>query len=54
MYGKDLELSDEQLDKLEKFVTESDFCTSYSMIKTLNLIQSARIDGDKIVINADW
>ena len=54
MYGKDLALNDEQIDKLEKFVTESDFCTSYQMIKTLNLIQSARIDGDKIVINADW
>ena len=54
MYGKDLALNDEQIDKLEKFVTESDLCTSYPMIKTLNLIESARIDGDKIVINADW
>ena len=54
MYGKDLDLSNEQIDKLEKFVTKSDFCTSYHMIKTLNLIESARIDGDKIVINADW
>ena len=54
MYGKDLELSNEQLNKLEKFVTESDLCTSYKMVKTLHLIQSARIDGDKIVINADW
>ena len=54
MYGKDMALNDEQIDKLEKFVTESDFCTSYPMIKTLNLIESARIDGDKIVINADW
>lgn len=54
MYSKDLALNDEQIDKLEKFVTESDFCTSYSMIKILNLIESARIDGDKIVINADW
>ena len=54
MYGKDLELSDEQIDKLEKFVAESDFCTSYPMIKILNFIESARIDGDKIVINADW
>ena len=54
MYNKDLVLNDEQIDKLEKFVTESDLCTSYPMIKTLNLIESARIDGDKIVINADW
>ena len=54
MYGKDLELSNEQIDRLEKFVTESDFCTSYQMVKTLNLIESARIDDDKIVINADW
>ena len=54
MYGKDLGLNDEQIDKLEKFVTESDFCTSYQMVKTLKLIESARIDGDKIVINADW
>ena len=54
MCGKDMELSNEQINKLEKFVTESDLCTSYPMIKTLNLIESARIDGDKIVINADW
>ena len=54
MYGKDMVLNDEQIDKLEKFVTESDFCTSYQMVKTSNLIESARIDGDKIVINADW
>ena len=54
MYSKDLALNDEQIDKLEKFVTESDFCTSYSMIKILNLIECSRIDGDKIVINADW
>ena len=54
MYSKDLALNDEQIDKLEKFATESDFCTSYEMVKTLNLIKSARIDNDKIVINADW
>ena len=54
MYGKDLELSNEQIGKLEKFVAESDFCTSYPMIKILNFIESARIDDDKIVINADW
>ena len=54
MYGKDLALNDEQIDKLEKFVTESDFCTSYEMIKTLKLIELARLNGDKIVINADW
>ena len=54
MYNKDLALNDEQIDRLEKFVTESDFCTSYEMIKISNLIESARIDGDKIVINADW
>ena len=54
MYGKDMELSNEQINKLEKFVTESDLCTSYEMVKTLHLIESARIDGDKIVINADW
>ena len=54
MYGKDMVLSNEQINKLEKFVTEYDLCTSYPMIKTLNLIESARIDGDKIVINADW
>ena len=54
MYGKDMELNDEQIDELEKFVTESDFCTSYQMVKTLNLIGWARIDCDKSVINAYW
>lgn len=54
MYGKDLELSNEQVSKLFKFVNRSDFNNMCQMDCVSNLIESARIDGDKIVINADW
>ena len=54
MYGKDLELSNEQVSKLFKFVNHSDFEGMWQMDQVSRLIESARIDGDKIVINADW
>lgn len=54
MYGKDLELSNEQVSKLFKFVNRPDFEGWWQMEQVSWLIQSARIDGDKIVINADW
>ena len=54
MYGKDLELSNEQVSKLFKFVNRPDFEGLWQMDQVSWLIQSARIDGDKIVINADW
>ena len=54
MYGKDMALNDEQVDGLIKFVNQPDFEGWWQMDSTSRLIQSARIDGDKIVINADW
>ena len=54
MYGKDMALNDEQVDELSKFVNRPDFEGWWQMDQVSRLIQSARIDGDKIVINADW
>ena len=54
MYGKDLELSNEQISKLLKFVNRPDFEGWWQMDQVSRLVESARIDGDKIVINADW
>ena len=54
MYGKDLELSDEQVSELFEFVNRPDFEGLWQMDQVSWLIQSARIDGAKIVINADW
>lgn len=54
MYGKDIALNDEQVDALIKFVNQPDFGSSLQMNQVLWLIESARIAGDKIVINADW
>ena len=54
MYGKDMVLNDEQIDELIKFVNQPDFGSSLQMEQALWLIESALIDGDKIVINADW
>ena len=54
MYGKDMALNDEQVDELIKFVKKPDFGSLLQMKQVLWLIESARIDGDKIVINADW
>lgn len=54
MYGKDLELNNEQISKLFKFVNCPDFEGMCQMDCVSHLIESACIDGDKIVINADW
>ena len=54
MYGKDMVLNDKQVGELFKFVKQPDFGSLLQMKQVLWLIESARIDGDKIVINADW
>ncbi len=54
MYGKDLELSDEQVGELSKFVNHPDFEGWWQMDSVSRLIESARTNKDKIVINADW
>lgn len=54
MYSKDLELNNGQISKLFKFVNRPDFEGMHQMDWVSRLVESARIDGDKIVINADW
>ncbi len=54
MYGKDMAINDEQIDGLIKFVKHPDFGSLLQMKQVLWLIESACINGDKIVINADW
>ena len=54
MYGKDMVLNDEQVEELVKFVNQSDLDVLWQMSQTSRLIESARTDDDKIVINADW
>ena len=54
MYGEDLGLSDEQVSALSKFVSRPDLEGMWEMSQIAWLIESAHIDGDKIVINADW
>ena len=54
MYGKDMVLNDEQVYGLIKFVKQPDFGSLLQMEQVLWLIESALIDIDKIVINADW
>lgn len=54
MYGKDMVLNDEQVDELIKFVNQPDFEGLWEMDSVSRLIEWARIDIDKIIINADW
>ena len=54
MYGEDMVLNDKQVGELFKFVNDPDFEGWWQMDSVSRLIESARIDGDKIVINADW
>ena len=54
MYGKDMVLNDEQVNGLIKFVKQPDFGSLSQMEQVLWLIESALIDIDKIVINANW
>ena len=54
MYGEDMVLNDKQVGELFKFVNHPDFEGLWQMYQVSRLIESARIDGDKIVINADW
>ena len=54
MYGENMARKDEQIDELIKFVNRPDFDGMWEMDRVSRLVESARIDGDKIVINADW
>lgn len=50
-YGKDMILNDEQTDYLYHFAKEHDL---YGSDGVLQLIATARYEGNEIVINADW
>ena len=50
-YGKDMVLTEEQAKQLADFV--SDYCP-YNWAAINNLIASAMLHGNKVVINADW
>ena len=53
MYGRDMVLDDEKLNELVGFINRySENGFRFSSIG--RLIEDARIDGDKIIINADW
>ena len=54
MYGEDMALNDKQVGELFKFVNHPDFDGWWQMDQVSRLIESARIECDKIVINADW
>lgn len=54
MYGMDMTLTDEQVNELSKFVDKTELKDWYYITEVKDLIKSARIDNDKIVINADW
>ena len=54
MYGMDITLTDEQVNELSKFADKTELKDWYYITEVKDLIESARIDGDKIVINADW
>lgn len=54
MYAKDMILSDEQVAELYKFADKTELKDWYYITEVKDLIENARIDGDKIVINADW
>ena len=50
-YGEDMILTEEQAKQLADFV--SDYCP-YNWAAINNLIASAMLHGNKVVINADW
>ena len=50
-YGKDMELSNEQAKQLADFVSDN---LPYNLVAINNLIASAMLHGNKVVINADW
>lgn len=54
MYGKDMVLTDEQANELLAFVNRAELKDWWYVTEVQDLIENARIDGDKIVINADW
>lgn len=54
MYGKDMILNNDQVNELSKFADKTEFKDWYYITEVKDLIESTRINSDKIVINADW
>lgn len=54
IYGMDMTLTDEQVNELSKFMNKTELKDWYYITEVKDLIESARIECDKIVINADW
>ena len=50
-YGKDMALTEEQAKQLADFVSDN---LPYQWVAINNLIASAMLHGNKVVINADW
>ena len=50
-YGKDMVLTEEQAKQLDDFVSDN---LPYHWVAINNLIASAMLHGNKVVINADW
>ena len=50
-YGNDMELTEEQAKQLADFVSDN---LPYQSVAINNLIASAMLHGNKVVINADW
>ena len=50
-YGLDMVLSEEQVKQLADFVSDN---LPYHWVAINNLIASAMLHGNKVVINADW
>ena len=50
-YGKDMELTEEQAKRLADFVSDN---LPYQWVAINNLVASALLHGNKVVINADW
>ena len=53
MYGRDMVLDDESLNALVSFINHYSE-DGFRFSSVAYLIENARIDGDKIVINANW
>ena len=50
-YGKDMKLTEQQADKLYEFVKKNDpICSN----EIMGLIALARMEGQDVIINADW
>ena len=50
-YGEDMVLTEEQVKQLADFVSDN---LPYHWVAINNLIASAMLHGNKVVINADW